>query len=178
MPEQSNLAGATCRVARSGNLTITHRTRAPLYLLLSALGLLGAWLNVRAVGLSIAVLFLVLADIELVQWANSPRLRLFASARKLEWRQGSHLVRCPFDQVASVGVSVHQETSSSRKHALFDSNSTLKEGHRLHAQLELILKDGKHLPLGRVSGADAELQILSLTKPLAQALQVPAASAG
>lgn len=172
MQKQIELDGTACRIARNGDLSFVPRSRYPICLLMACAGLLGAWLWVKDLGIIIATLLLVCATVVWVLWANQPKVRILAGSEIIEWRRWFRIRQCSFVEVSRIEVYLDQQVYG-ELHLTY-SQIMVEQ----HARLELILKDGSRLPLGKVTGKHVDGRVLALAESVARLIQVPVSNTG
>lgn len=172
MQKRIELDGVTCRIAKNGDLSFISTSRYPIYLLMACAGLLGAWLLVKDQRINIAALLLVGATVVWALRVNQPEVRIMAGPAIIEWRSWFRNRQCSFVEVSRVDVCLDQQAYG-EFHLTYRQISVEQ-----HARLELILKDGSRLYLGKVIGKHADDCVLGLAESVARVIQVPVSKTG
>jgi len=171
------LDGATCKIEKNGDITLAPASRHVIYVLLAGIvavaWLVDAWLRSDLPQILIAVLLIVVAVVVLLRWLYQPKLRILPASAAIEWRKGFRTRRLVFADVDYVEVSLDLRQYAWSAHLV----SRRKNEVEWRARLALILKDGSHLPLGRISGEHAPPRSSRLAEILARAIGVPVTSA-
>jgi len=167
------LDGAACRIAENGNISLSPNSHDGVYLLFIAAATVGARMWVRELWIITTALLILIAAVVLIRWANQPKVQITVDSGMIEWRRWLQRRRFSFVDISRINVFFDQQVYDMLGHLVVRRKTVER-----HAQLELALKDGRSLFLGRLSGKHVDDHALFLAQTMARVMGVPVYCAG